>query len=290
MKIFILLFVGLLSFNSLIAQNNPDSLIRKLKVSEETVMQNDRQAGYIKFDINGDIIYHKYDDFIGGPISTSSTKIYDKNHKILQSKSTHSSSQKDTTIWNYQYDQAGNLTSITDKNGHSVFNYNYDLRGEKTKESMPDTLGNIISEKTYEYDKYGNETAEHLNYKNMVNRLNKTYYDSLNRKIRTESIENNAIRFADTYFYDVYTNLLVKELYDEDGSGKRLDGVLYKYDNKTRLVKRLHFNLLTNGEEAITGEEMFQYFDNDLIKSYTENIQSFNHQNRTFVYSYKMLH
>ncbi len=290
MKIFVFLLATLLPFSFLKAQDNPDSLIKKLKVSEVDIDQGTRRAGLEQYDAYGNLTYHKYDDFAGSTyLKVSSTRIYNADRQLIQTKSTHSSYPNDTTVWNYQYDTGKNLVSIKDNKGQNIFSYLYDESGRRIKESSFNSSGVIIIENTFKYDKNGNETEEIMNMTSLPLRINKTYYDPLNRKTKSESVENNKVRFATTYLYAANTNLLTKKVYDEESDGSMLDGVNYKYDDKSRLIARLHFNQ-NDGKETITGEEHFEYFDNGLIKKYSENIFTANHVTRTFVYSYKFYH
>jgi len=289
MKIFASLLIFFLSFGYLKGQNNPDSLIKRLKVIEVLINQGEKRAGIIQYDKNGNMIYDKYDDFASSTyLIVSSSRIYDRDQKLIQDKSTHSSYPNDTTILNYNYDRNRNLISINskDKKDHALVNYVYDLSGKKIKVFQLSPSGDTISATTIHYDEKGNKKEEIIKMGSFATRLNKIYYDSLKREIKIESIENTKVRFASTTLYQSNTNLLLKVIYDEDGTGTELDGVKYKYDDKGRLVARLHFNL-TKGKELITGEENFEYFDNNLIKTYSENIFTATHIKRMFIYSYK---
>ncbi len=290
MKILLLLFFAFLTFNHLYAQSNADSLIKKLKVSDEFVTHENRLSGYLKFDNKGNLVFHNYDNFIGGPISTSSVNIYNTNNQLSQSKSIHSSYPNDTSVSNYNYDSQGNLLSVTDKDKIVVFRYKNDSLKRKINQEQLDKSGDVISETSFKYDSKGNVIQQIISNKHIQNRINTTQYDSLNRVIRGELWQDNLMRFAVHYTYDSKTGLLMKTLYDEDGSGKQLDGVLYLYDEKLRLIKRSQFEMLNGRDKVNDYFESFSYYDNNLTKNYTENINSFNHQIRTFVYYYKFFH
>ncbi len=279
------MFLAILPFGFLKAQNNPDSLIKKQHVKEVVIRQGDRLAGDFQYDINGNLLYFRYDDFAASTsLKVSALNIYNKDQTLLQSKSTHSSYPNDTTVWNYEYDTNKNLLAIIDSKGHTVFNYRYDSLGRKVKELMLEASGQILSETISRYDKNGNKTDEIIKMTSLPEKVNKIYYDSLGRECKDELIENGKMRFRTNYLYFLNTRQLIKETYDEDGDGTRLDGVIFKYDDRKRVIAKLHFNL-ENGRQIITGEEAFEYFENDLIKKYSENIFT-NHVKRSFDYSY----
>jgi len=268
MRVFNLLFALIFTSQLVSAQNNPDSLIKKLKVKQVSIELNKKQVGFFKYTNDGKEIYYMYDNFASSTfLKTSSTNIFDDAGVLVQTKSTRSSFPNDTTTWKYYYNNNGKLKNIIDNHEHIVFDYTYDSLGNKTKESMPNSAGKIQRETFYKYDRDGRLIEEAMDMGDFGNRINKTYYNELGKEIKGESIQNNKVRFATTYTYDPNTQLLVKKTYDEDGTGSRLDGVIYKYDARKRLTGRLHFDLLSD-KEVITGEEYFKYFDNDLIKEY----------------------
>jgi hypothetical protein len=98
---------------------------------------------------------------------------------------------------------------------------------------------------------------------------------------------NDILRSESEKIYDSHTNLLVKTINDERGRVDKIDGIIYFYDNKRRLIKRLHFKQ-EKEKEVIIGEEDFEYYDNGLIKTYTENINTIDHTTRKFNYIYNL--
>ena len=263
-------------------QDNPDSLIRVLKIKRVNIFEADRIAATRIHNSNGYLIYLMNDNFVGGPIKTTLTIEYDANNNKIATKSTHSSFQGDTTYWLYKCDSFGNLLSI--KEGYKkrlIFEYSYDSHNRKVKETQFDTIGNITSKESYKYNSQGLLVKHRLRGKYFKNRFSKSYYDLLNREIKSETINNSKVLVTTNTEYVDDLNKKSKTIYQETNG---ITGVVYKYDSMGQLIKKVHFK---GSETEITGLEEFTYYDNGLIKTYSENIFSFSLKKRTFIYNYE---
>ncbi|GAB3202953.1 hypothetical protein GCM10027293_30870 [Pontibacter aydingkolensis] len=163
-----------------------------------------------------------------------------------------------------------------------TFKYEYDSEGRVVKQIFFASSGKEKSEETYKYDQFGNEIEQIIYNGNSNPRINKTYYDSKNREARSESLDNGKVRFITSMVYDNKNNL-VKVIYDSGGSKY---GDKYVFDERNRVSKKIHFRL-EDDEEVITGLEEFSYYDNGLLKEYSEDIISFARKRRVFNFTYK---
>lgn len=263
-------------------QDNLDSLIHVLKIKRVNIFEADRIAATRIYNSNGYLIYHMNDNFVGGPVKTTLTIEYDANNNKIATKSTHSSFQGDTTYWLYKYDSIGNLLSIIE--GYKkrlIFKYSYDSHNKKIKETQFDTLGNITLEESYKYNSQGLLVTHRLRGKYFKNRISKSYYDLLNREVKSETRDKGNVLITTSTEYVDDLNKKSKTIYQETNG---ITGVVYKYDSMGRLIKRGHYN---GSESEMNGIEEFTYSDNGLIEIYAENIFSFSLKKRSFTYKYE---
>jgi hypothetical protein len=220
-----------------------------------------------KYDLKGNLLFKSMDNFTSAVfLKTSETNTYNENGKLIKKISTHSSF-KEPTIWIQEYDKNQNLVSIKDEKGNLIFQFFYDNSNFKNKEIM--YADNKMSETTlYEKRNNGNEIISLINGDFLKNRKNISFFDENKNEIKTESYNNENLRFSSNSTYE--KNRIVKIIYSETNSQ---NGNNYYYDSKNRLIKRELFDL-ENGKEINGNYEVFEYLENDLIKKYAENIYS----------------
>jgi hypothetical protein len=263
-NLIILIFI---TFNSF-CQTNTDSIIVKNKVKEVRIFDSkDNLVSVSKYDLKCNLLFKSMDNFTSALfLKTSETNTYNENGKLIKKISTHSSF-KEPTIWIKEYDKNQNLVSIKDEKGNLIFQFFYDDSNFKNKEIMYSEKK--ISQTTIiEKRDNGNEIISLINGDFIKNRKNISFFDENKNEIKTESYNNENLRFSSNSTYE--KNRIVKITYNETNSQ---NGNNYYYDSKNRLIKRELFDL-ENGKEITGNYEVFQYLENDLIKKYAENIYS----------------
>jgi RHS repeat-associated protein len=100
----------------------------------------------------------------------------------------------------YDYDSAGNLTTITDSDGNTI-NNSYDRRGNRIKEEIKDASGALYKTVSYAYDLMDRQTS----IINPDNSTAETNYDANGNRASSKDPNGNAM----SYEYDA-VNRLVK--------------------------------------------------------------------------------
>lgn len=266
MKINILLLF-LITFNSF-CQTNTDSVIVKNKVKEVRIFDNKNNlVSLSKYDLKGNVLFKSMDNFTSAVfLKTSETNEYNDNGKLIKKTSTHSSF-KEPTIWIKEYDKNQNLLNIKDEKGNLIFQFFYDDSNFKNKEIMYSE--NKISQTTiFEKRNNGNEIISLINGDFLKNRKNISFFDENKNEFKTESYNNEKLRFSSNSTYT--KNRITKIIYNETNGQ---NGNNFYYDSKNRLIKRELFDI-ENGKEINGNYEVYEYLENDLIKKYVENIYS----------------
>lgn len=266
MKINILLLF-LITFNSF-CQTNTDSVIVKNKVKEVRIFDNKNNlVSLSKYDLKGNVLFKSMDNFTSAVfLKTSETNEYNDNGKLIKKTSTHSSF-KEPTIWIKEYDKNQNLLNIKDEKGNLIFQFFYDDSNFKNKEIMYSE--NKISQTTiFEKRNNGNEITSLINGDFLKNRKNISFFDENKNEFKTESYNNEKLRFSSNSTYT--KNRITKIIYNETNGQ---NGNNFYYDSKNRLIKRELFDI-ENGKEINGNYEVYEYLENDLIKKYVENIYS----------------
>lgn len=272
-----LLFFLIISINGY-CQFNSDSVIFKNNVKEVRIKNSDGKIiSLTKYNRDGKKQFNSSDrDFI----KTSESIIYNLDGSIHKTSKTHSSFPNDSTIWFYNYNNNKDLVKIIDSKGNVLFEYIYDINNRKTKEILFDN--NIISQtSTYEYLNNDSKIIEYINGDFIKNRVNITYFDNNKNEIKSESLDDGKLRFSTSNIYN--QNMIVKSIFIDENS---TSGENLYYDDKKRLIKRELFELIDNKE--ILGQfEMYEYFSNDLISKYIENIYSMNNLGEVYNFEYE---
>ena len=266
MKINILLLF-LITFNSF-CQPNTDSVIVKNKVKEVRIFDNKNNlVSLSKYDLKGNVLFKSMDNFTSAVfLKTSETNEYNDNGKLIKKTSTHSSF-KEPTIWIKEYDKNQNLLNIKDEKGNLIFQFFYDDSNFKNKEIMYSE--NKISQTTiFEKRNNGNEIISLINGDFLKNRKNISFFDENKNEFKTESYNNEKLRFSSNSTYT--KNRITKIIYNETNGQ---NGNNFYYDSKNRLIKRELFDI-ENGKEINGNYEVYEYLENNLIKKYVENINS----------------
>lgn len=266
MKINILLLF-LITFNSF-CQTNTDSVIVKNKVKEVRIFDNKNNlVSLSKYDLKGNVLFKSMDNFTSAVfLKTSESNEYNDNGKLIKKTSTHSSF-KEPTIWIKEYDKNQNLLNIKDEKGNLIFQFFYDDSNFKNKEIMYSE--NKISQTTiFEKRNNGNEIISLINGDFLKNRKNISFFDENKNEFKTESYNNEKLRFSSNSTYT--KNRITKIIYNETNGQ---NGNNFYYDSKNRLIKRELFDI-ENGKEINGNYEVYEYLENDLIKKYVENIYS----------------
>jgi RHS repeat-associated protein len=179
----------------------------------------------------------------------------------------------------YDYDNAGNLITITDNDGNTI-NYSYDRRGNKIKEEIKDASGTLQKTVSYAYDllnrptsivKPDSSTAEttydangnRASAKDPNGNITSYEYDSINRLVKTVQPGNTAI----SYTYDRRNNLT--SVTDSNGNT-----TWYEFDTQNRVSKTV---------SSDTGTTVYTYDLNGNLKTNT------NAENVTITYEYDVL-
>ena len=91
-----------------------------------------------------------------GETSITYTNVYDSSDRLIKQSSLSSSGEE--TVWEYVYDDSGNLTEErgTDASGSYEYHYEYDDAGNRIAERGTKPSGSF--EYRYEYDEFGNMT------------------------------------------------------------------------------------------------------------------------------------
>lgn len=266
MKINILLLF-LITFNSF-CQTNTDSVIVKNKVKEVRIFDNKNNlVSLSKYDLKGNVLFKSMDNFTSAVfLKTSETNEYNDNGKLIKKTSTHSSF-KEPTIWIKEYDKNQNLLNIKDEKGNLIFQFFYDDSNFKNKEIMYSE--NKISQTTiFEKRNNGNEIISLINGDFLKNRKNISFFDENKNEFKTESYNNEKLRFSSNSTYT--KNRITKIIYNETNGQ---NGNNFYYDSKNRLIKRELLDI-ENGKEINGNYEVYEYLENDLIKKYVEIIYS----------------
>jgi hypothetical protein len=277
----IISFLIILNFNFAISQNNEENIILKNKVKEQKVYDANQKLSEIsKFNTNGKLIFNQKDNFTSSTyLKTSKTIKYNEQGLIIEEKTTHSSFPE-PSIRKNEYDENGNLIKIySDKNRLILKNF-FNERNKIILAEMFDDDEKMIQ--TTEYNYFDNDTKVEsiINGDFLKNRKIIEYYDNQNREIKSEGYQNDKIYFTSIKTYK--NNKLVKEIYDE---GENIHGDNYYYDEKGNLIKRELFDI-ENGIETSNSSENFEYSENGLLKTYSENFYSADSKTRKYRYEY----
>lgn len=247
---------------------NADSIIVKNKVKEVRIFDNKNNlVSLCKYDLKGNVLFKSMDNFTSSVfLKTSETNEYNDNGKLIKKTFTHSSF-KEPTIWIKEYDKNQNLLNIKDEKGNLIFQFFYDDSNFKNKEIMYSE--NKISQITiFEKKNNGNEIISLINGDFLKNRKNISFFDENKNEFKTESYNNEKLRFSSNSTYT--KNRITKIIYNET-NGQNGNNIYY--DSKNRLIKRELFDI-ENGKEINGNYEVYEYLENDLIKKYVENIYS----------------
>lgn len=274
----LLIFSLVILSNIAFCQLNNDSIILKNKVKEVREFNSkNKLISIAKYNEKGKLIFSS-NEKLDGSLKTSKTITYNEKGEATKIVSTHSSFS-DPTTWLYEYDDKSNVTKIKDENGNLIFEFFYDNSGFKVKQILYEK--NEISEiTTYESKDDGKRIIQNIKGNFIENRENISYFDDNKNEIKSESYDFGKLRFSCDFIYKDGNK--IKVLYHEK-SGE--SGNNFLYDNKNRLQKRQLFDV-ENGEEILGASENFEYFENDLIKTYTENIYSIKGENSRFEYDF----
>nr|MCR4782771.1 DNRLRE domain-containing protein [Lachnospiraceae bacterium] len=195
-------------------------------IKKET--DGEKHSTHYKYDKNGNL-KEEIDD-----LGKGQTFKYDKLDRI-----TSVSSKGDGVTESYTYDEAGNVSSVTDGNGSKTL-YKYDKDNNLIKEINP--LGDI---KNYSYDKSGNLTKETL-----ANGKSITYkYDKLGELIKktTSDKEDTLYSYNDNGERVSMKDALGETHYKYDDSGRIVsvtdsnkNVILYNYDTYGNLAKLIY--------------------------------------------------
>ncbi|MBU0940366.1 MAG: hypothetical protein KKD36_02900 [Bacteroidetes bacterium] len=240
----------------------------KNKVKEVRIFDNKNNlVSLSKYDLKGNVLFKSMDNFTSAVfLKTSETNEYNDNGKLIKKTSTHSSF-KEPTIWIKEYDKNQNLLNIKDEKGNLIFQFFYDDSNFKNKEIMYSE--NKISQTTiFEKRNNGNEIISLINGDFLKNRKNISFFDENKNEFKTESYNNEKLRFSSNSTYT--KNRITKIIYNETNGQ---NGNNFYYDSKNRLIKRELFDI-ENGKEINGNYEVYEYLENNLIKKYVENINS----------------
>lgn len=169
----------------------------------------------------------------------------------------HSDAQADGqthTLKNYTYDAKGNKTKETDANGNSIL-FTYDskyrlLRKTYMEKGTVDKGSFVIR---YSLDK-GSDTPILVTTTDQDGYVKKYHYDILNQLVKLETTPDNSRFYATTYTYDYVGNKLSET--DAKGGLTR-----YAYDHQGRLVNKV---------DALGNETSYVYNALDKISLQTE--------------------
>lgn len=185
------------------------------------------------------------------PFSPSSTKIVFNKHGNKIEEYWFNTNEGLLLKNTYKYDRKRN---IVEQGGSfkKKFTYEYDEKGNKTKEIICDSDGGLICTITYVFDEKGNRTEENV-------------YDS-----------NGNLEFKYTYKYDEKGNVIAEKWYgskgiisyyrfvcDEEGKIKELYNMdskytyTYNYDQKGNWIEKIEYK--NDIPKAITVREIEYY-------------------------------
>lgn len=272
------------SFQFAFGQQNADSVLASNNVTEVRIYHNQRLAGIRKYNEDQQLVTHMYDNFIGGPIRTWSTRTFNDKRLEIESKSTHSSYPNDTTHKTMDYNSNGDI--IWKKNvstGQLIYDYQYDDDNRLIQDRFFKD-GELTMTKKLKYNDSGQLIESTIINHGMSIDPRTTYYsyDDVGNEIETKIMLNDQVYFKTTYEYDE-GNKMIRKTYSRNDKEY---GVKFKHDNKGRLTHRIHFDIIDNQE--IDGRtEKLAYFKNGLIKYYYEEIFTINSEPRKFKYEYK---
>lgn len=249
------------------SQSNIDSIIKSNKVKEVRIYNIENQiVSLTKYNSKGLLEFTSSENFANSVfLKTSLTKIYNENNNLVKSINTHSSFSE-PTIWFYEYDNRGNLSTIINEKNEIVFKYFYDKKSSKIKEVLYDN--NKISQTTiYKNLDNGLKQVEEIKGDFIENRENITYFDKNKNEIKTESFDNGKLTFQAISEYDA-NNIKIKTTVK---GNENVSGEIYTNNEKRQLIKRQLFEV-NDGIEIKGSYETYDYFKNGLICFYSENI------------------
>ena len=242
------------------------------------------------------------------PKGISKAYTYDGLNRIVSVKTS-------AGTWNYMYDVNGNMTKLTDANGHEV-NYSYNNKNQLTKEI--DALSNVI---TYNYDAAGNlirrtnanGSSVAFSYDIIDRLIEKSYNGNIDKYEYNE--EGNLIgafnnNMSYTFEYDAMNRLIKKNIltwnkslsYTYDQVGNRIsmidpDGGIYNYtyDNSNRLatltnpakfVTKFHYDSSGRKIKQINGNGTYSTYKYDGVGRLDAITNFDNKNNKTSYFNY----
>ncbi len=156
-----------------------------------------------------------------------------------------------------EYDKAGNVLSMTDRNSNTIKNVygayglkkSYTENSPETKEYEYDGLGHVV--KTKSVNKNGEEVNEEYS------------YDSLGRLIN--SVSNDGEK--QEYIYDSNSNLISYKLIGSENSNE----ISYEYDAANRLTKLINSGIITTYGYDANGNLLTKEQNNGVNTEYEYN-------------------
>lgn len=235
---------------------------------------------YVEYenDTNGNCIkYTEYD--ADGMVTKSVESKYDSNNNCLESIS-YDSDGNITDSSEYEFDDNGNeiketYVSTFEYDGTSmtfkgVFEYEYDDKNRKTKQTIYDEDGTTVTNiYEYAYDSAGNQITEtQYNADGSILSVTNKEYDSDNNLMKDTASGVDGTEFmSQEYEYDDRGNMVKKTSnYYNLGSNSLVE---YEYDADDRLVKQTSYS---NGAiECISSMEYDDYGNNIKIIDYNSD-------------------
>ena len=270
-------------------QENSIEIVMKNQISTQKVYASNTLVAIRQFNVEGETVYAYNNDFLAPGLLTTHTHIF-QNKLEVKSISTHSSFPGDTTVITYRYDSLKHLEHRTYKSkGLSFTNYEYDSLGQLIKETELDSTYEIRFVRVFKYNSSGQEIEKITQGKDhddkrpsyfSKNSISRTYYDALGRQIKFTTHDREKLIFERLYSYDDKSRVI------DEFDTKELRGAKFIYNEKGQLQARYRYKDLFN-KKNIIGREVFKYYRNGLIKSFSEDIFNGRSEMRTLIYKYE---